>query len=103
MSSDVLQDHSLSDDPKRWFVLTFPCTEETLKSAFRVAAKKMHPDIGGDPKQFVQLLADYHRLLSNPATFSEVSQLHRTTDGSLLCNLGLGLGPMQNGKPCTTM
>ena len=84
-----------------FFILALPCTEDELKAAFRAAAKRLHPDVGGDPARFVELAAEYERLRKDPLTFTATARLLYTSDGYWLSDLGLGLGPLENGRPCT--
>lgn len=37
------------------FDLELPCTEQELLEAYRVKVKRMHPDLGGDPDEFLAL------------------------------------------------
>ena len=83
-----------------FLTLALPCTENELKAAFRDAAKRLHPDVGGDPKLFVALTAEYQRLRADPHTFADAPRNLYTSDGFLLSGLGLGLGPLENGRPC---
>ena len=36
---------------------------QTLKSAYRKLSKKMHPDLGGDPQEFIELNDSYNLIL----------------------------------------
>lgn len=40
-----------------------PCTVATVKSAYRRLAKQLHPDVGGDPAEFLKLQQAYQRAL----------------------------------------
>ena len=84
----------------KYLVVDLPCTEDELKTAFREAARRMHPDMGGDPKHFIEMQKEYQTLLANPHTFTMPSAQTRTASGIPLSALGLGLGPLKNGKPC---
>lgn len=82
--------------------LILPCTADQLKQAFWTASHRLHPDKSGDAGLFVEMKALYDVLRRDPDTF-----VHQTTDaipvtitGEPLSELGLGLGPLVNGKDC---
>jgi DnaJ-class molecular chaperone len=85
----------------KFFTLILPCTEDALKSAYRAQAHAMHPDVGGDPSQFIAMQREYATLTANPMTFTGPRILAYTSDGYALSTLGLGVGPTINGRPCT--
>jgi hypothetical protein len=39
--------------------LTFPCTEDDVLRVYRRRVKKLHPDLGGDKRQFLRLQAQF--------------------------------------------
>jgi len=82
------------------FGLVLPCTQADLKSAFRTAAKKLHSDIGGTDKDFVEMKLVYDKLCKEPEIISlnEAKEKY-TEEGFLLSELGLGLGNV-NGRDC---
>lgn len=59
--------------------LTYPTTREELRSAYRRAARRLHPDAGGAAAEFVALQREYQRALSDPATFRKPPQRIRFT------------------------
>lgn len=93
------------------FGLSLPLTSEDLKSAFRRRAKELHTDTSGDERtkfQFIAMKDAYDFLVkldgmefvygekgSNSGNVSVA-----TIDGTPLYELGLGLGPMRNGRDC---
>lgn len=81
--------------------LTLPCTLEALQHAYRAAVKRCHPDVGGTSKQFVELRAAYDQIRRDPMSFDDIGEGSRKTiDGTLLAELGQGLGPTVNGRQC---
>ncbi len=83
--------------------LDVPTTPNALKSAYRRRAFEEHPDRSRHPhaadrfmdvqKAFALLDGDAEVVVGLPAEA-------RLDDGTLLSELGLGLGPTINGKPC---
>jgi len=45
------------------FDLAMPCTEEDILKAYRERVKRLHPDRGGDRKQFLRLQAQFEAAL----------------------------------------
>jgi DnaJ-class molecular chaperone len=91
---------------EKYFGLQVPVTEDALKGAFRAQVKKLHTDVsGGDTKsQFVEMKAAYDYLVAAKiCSRNENGAIPEglTTDGTLLSELGLGLGPTKNGRDCT--
>lgn len=93
------------------FNLSLPLTSDELKSAFRRRAKELHTDTSGDQNtkdKFVVMKAAYDflvklegmRFVYGEKTEGEETIRLVTTDGILLYELGLGLGPMKNGRDC---
>ncbi len=93
---------------RQFFDLVPPFSLTQLKEAFRGAAKKLHPDL---TKRDTGLLFDemrrcYDSLTDlaeiDPRMFSGegTAAALRTTDGTPLYELGLGLGPTRNGRDC---
>lgn len=80
---------------------TLPITLADLKTKFRETSKRLHPDITGKDTtdEFVKAKSAYDFLCSRIGEASVVENV--TEDGTLLSDLGLGLGPTINGKPCT--
>jgi DnaJ-class molecular chaperone len=96
---------------REFFGLALPLTMESLKSAFRAAAKLLHTDTSGDEntkEKFIAMKAAYDFLVGLEGmeyVFGEHGQngnLLRlaTIDGTPLYELGLGLGPMKNVRDC---
>jgi hypothetical protein len=44
--------------------LTFPCTADDILAAYRRKVKKLHPDRGGDRRQFLRLQAHFEQALA---------------------------------------
>jgi hypothetical protein len=44
--------------------LTLPCTAEDILAAYRRKVKKLHPDRGGDRRQFLQLQLHFEQALA---------------------------------------
>jgi curved DNA-binding protein CbpA len=44
--------------------LTLPCTAEDVLAAYRRKVKKLHPDRGGNRRQFLQLQAHFEQALA---------------------------------------
>lgn len=56
------------------FGLTFPCSEDDLKRAYREQVKQLHPDRGGDKRRFLKLQANFEqamRLISERAAIDK--------------------------------
>jgi DnaJ-class molecular chaperone len=88
----------------KFFLLALPCTEEDLKLAYKRAAKRFHPDMGGDPETFKQMRKAFDALIEAPEVLlvgSHTDKREKTIEGFLLNELGLGLGPTTNGRDCT--
>jgi DnaJ family protein A protein 2 len=91
------------------FDVELPTSSVELKKAYRRACIKLHPDVGGDEIEFKEMQKAYDRITdmgSIYAVFSEEKEYaedeQKTTNGVLLKDLGLGLGPNVNGKDCPT-
>jgi hypothetical protein len=52
-------------DPQilKWMGLPADSGSEEIKKKFRELAKKYHPDKGGDPERFIELMDNYNRLI----------------------------------------
>lgn len=89
-----------------YFGVTLPVERDTLKSAYRTAAKRLHTDVSGaDTKDaFVIMKAAYDALCDEKATgvFTDGPALQATEEGTPLSELGLGLGNNKNGATCQT-
>jgi hypothetical protein len=44
--------------------LTLPCTTEDVLAAYRKKVKRLHPDRGGDPKEFLLLQEHFQQAMS---------------------------------------
>ena len=90
-----------ADIAHTFFGLRLPITVSQLKSAFRIAAHELHPDVGGSNESFCALKEAYDTLIVSPEVLlgHTVARTH-TYEGYPLSNLGLGLGPNTNGRPC---
>lgn len=74
-----------------------PFTEDQLKTAFREAVKKHHPDVGGNAKMFIAVKDAYKLLEPDAGKDKVVDVIRRTVDGVLLESLGKGV---PGGKIC---
>lgn len=91
-----------------YFGLILPTTEVQLKKAYRKKAMETHPDRdGGSTELFKSVKAAYEKLSSEHAMALGVIliegatiSIFKTTTGEVLAELGLGLGPTQNGIDC---
>lgn len=79
-----------------------PTDATTLKKAFRVIARKCHPDVGGDAEDFKKAKDAFDFLVSSSVLSDGTRRTDTTREGDLLINLGHGLGPRKNGKSCDT-
>lgn len=81
-------------------------TEAAVKNAYRTAAKKHHPDIGGNPEIFKELQIVYKFALANLvfASDREITKIDRenirTTANHKLNDLGKGFDSTTNGSTC---
>ncbi len=99
---------------REYLAIELPVTPDGLKKAYRAASRRFHPDAGGEEaskEKFIQVKEAYDFLESLDgvpevimASESGNVSYHglRTVEGSLLSELGLGLGPMKNGRECTS-
>jgi len=80
-----------------------PVSFTTVQMAFRDMAKQHHPDHGGDSEQFQEILLSYRALQdrSRRGEFLAEEKEQRTVGGIPLAELGKGLGPKINGRPCS--
>jgi DnaJ family protein A protein 2 len=99
----------VSDMAKKYLGVDLPVCLEDLKKAFRKKCLKVHPDQGGSSKEFIELENAYKTVTFfgevNGGVFicDDVGDSHknsRTAEGTLLSELGLGLGPTTNGIEC---
>jgi hypothetical protein len=44
--------------------LTLPCTEEEILAAYRRKVKTMHPDLGGDQREFLRLQQHFEQAMA---------------------------------------
>jgi hypothetical protein len=44
--------------------LTLPCTSADILAAYRTKVKAMHPDVGGDRREFMRLQAHFEQAMS---------------------------------------
>jgi hypothetical protein len=90
--------------------INLPTTDAELKSAYRRASMKYHPDReGGDEEMSKAVNVAYQRLTGIDSillsgVYSDAGDLTetQTTSGEDIHTLGLGLGSTQNGKDCPT-
>ena len=91
----------------KFFGVQLPVLSTVLKSAFRAASKRLHTDVGGSHDEFVAMKATYDAIQkmglvvqTDGIQSPNGSPLEIYADGTPLTELGLGLGPTINGKPC---
>jgi hypothetical protein len=82
-----------------------PTTMNVVKTAFRRASRLEHPDVSKHQKaheRFLQVQEAYACLQSVATVdvIEKVTEKDQTEEGILLKDLGLGLGPTTNGRPC---
>ncbi len=93
------------------FGLSLPITSVELKSAFRKMAKELHTDTSGDKAtnyKFIAMKAAYDFLVNLEGMKYVYGDREKegqtvrlqTTDGIPLHELGLGVGPLKNGRDC---
>jgi DnaJ-class molecular chaperone len=92
------------------FGLSLPLSPETLKGAFRKRAKELHTDTSRDQDTrdaFIAMKDAYDFLVNLEGmefVYGERAGSEninfKTVDGTPLYELGLGLGPMKNGRDC---
>lgn len=103
-----LSKQDATDFALHYFGIAFPISREAFKSAFRSAAKRLHPDTTNEVSKasandiFIRMKAFYDTLVSmNPSwAFVDGTEPLKTTNYRLLSELGLGLGPLVNGREC---
>ncbi len=85
------------------FSLQFPFSASDLKAAFRREAKRLHTDVSGDEntkEAFIQMKNAYDILTDYTSENGGELKIRETTDGTSVSELGLGLGPLKNGRDC---
>ena len=96
----------LLQQAKQYFDLQPPFSLSDLKKAFRAAAKKTHSDLTQKKTdgEFIKVKECYDALMNIAETDGSTTEASiafaMTTDGMPLSQLGLGLGPMKNGRDC---
>jgi DnaJ-class molecular chaperone len=84
--------------------IELPVMATALKTAYRAAAKRTHSDVGGSDEAFKRVNATYQAVIQSNLVLSDNGSVAnaalRTIDGILLSELGLGLGPLVNGRDC---
>lgn len=95
------------EDASKILCIKLPTTANALKSAYRRRSRIVHPDhsVAIDAKeQFQALAAAYEYAQTQPSWIAEgydgPSESSFCEDGTPLSDLGQGLGPTTNGKPC---
>jgi hypothetical protein len=46
------------------FGLTMPCTADEVRAAYRRKVKELHPDLGGDRREFLRLQAHFEQAMA---------------------------------------
>jgi DnaJ-class molecular chaperone len=83
-----------------------PVSLNSLKTAFRRLSREEHPDISKHPKaaerfQAVKTSYEFLKTSKDALEYSaEDAKVLRCEDGTHLSELGQGLGPLTNGRPC---
>ena len=101
-----MQNKNLEETARHYFDVELPVSSIELKKAYRRMCLKLHPDIGGDEREFKEMQAAYKELTDSSCiaeVFAGESEymIHKTTvDGIPLSELGLGLGETTNGMDC---
>ncbi len=91
---------------KNIFGVSLPITLDELRTAYRVTAKRLHPDQNDSPDattEFQHMQEAYVKLTKCSAAFSEKTMKmldSRTLEGAKLSTLGMGLGPLVNVRDC---
>ena len=84
-----------------YFKCEFPMPEQDFMQLIKSAKQQAHPDKGGDMEEFQQLMEITSMLHSWVFLFqSSANSPHCCTDGTLLTELGHGVGPNRNGVAC---
>lgn len=90
----------------RLLEITLPTTTDHLRSAFRTASRRHHPDTGGSSADFIRVKAAYDYLstcgLPGVLTTDTVASVKCTVDGTPIAELGKGLGSTRNGVKCVS-
>jgi DnaJ-class molecular chaperone len=83
-----------------------PTTMNVVKTAFRRMSRLEHPDVSKHQKaheRFLQIQEAYaclQKVAAEDTVIEKVTENDKTEEGILLKDLGLGLGPTTNGRPC---
>lgn len=96
------------EDASKILRIDLPTTGNALKSAFRRRSREVHPDhsVAVDAKEQFQLLsAAYEYAQVQPSWLIQIEGAQAEIaavcdDGTPLVDLGKGLGPTTNGRPC---
>lgn len=83
--------------------LKAPTTWNVVKVRYRQLSKVEHPDVSKHPDavaRFARLAQAMELLRNDPTVFEDYGGVVKTEDGTLLANLGKGLGPTTNGATC---
>ncbi len=95
-----------TDEAARLLGIELPTNRNTIVTAFRRKAREEHPDVSKHPQadeRFCAIRAAKEVLENDPTCldFDErSSDVRCTDDGTVLADLGKGLGPNVNGRPC---
>lgn len=94
-------------DAEKILCIALPTTLNALKSAFRRRSLRVHPDhsVAVDAKEQFQILSAAYEFAQTQVEWilsveGEAHQPDVCDDGTPLSDLGKGLGPTTNGKPC---
>jgi DnaJ-class molecular chaperone len=86
--------------------VALPVSLNALKTAYRRRSHEEHPDVSKHPQaaeRFLALTIAYEHLQADPRALEYSAEDARrllTDDGTPLAELGKGLGPKTNGRPC---
>lgn len=93
----------IREEAARLLRLVLPTTTAAVKTAFRRRALEVHPDkskAANAQEAFIVLQEALKALLEDAEVVTTVEAAAICDDGTSLSELGKGLGPLTNGRPC---